>query len=260
MSARGWPNSRGCGSLASFSCHTIQLSWSTFSFGRAVLHCDYYQYIGLMQHIFPWESEQTFHLCHFRKKCDSSSTVLPNFCFPSYILMPHLNTWDSDLFSDVIWCLAKTMAKLERNSLGTEPWTWYVQALFSKEPLHTWFLHTRHEQFLQQCLSPLLPLCLGFSVHCGLCQYIFSRVTAPSSLLCCDSPRFCWTRSLKLESFHPLPFLRAGLPVPSWFCLSSQSWPAADNHHSRWGRSLFWYLSYQRELLFWASGRDKFSI
>ncbi|XP_068552804.1 uncharacterized protein [Anas acuta] len=58
------------------------------------------------------------------KKCDSSSTVLHNFCFPSYILMPHLNTWDSDLFSDVIWCLAKTMAKLERNSLGTEPWTW----------------------------------------------------------------------------------------------------------------------------------------
>lgn len=137
-------------------------------------------------------------------------------CPPQFLLpFLHLDASFEHLgFWPVLWCnlvSGQDHGKVRKKQCGHRDLalvctSTVLQRTVWSIPLHTWFLHTRHKQFLQQCLSPLLPLCLRFSVHCGLCQYIFSRVTAPSSLLCCDSPHFWWTRSLKLESFHPLPF------------------------------------------------------
>lgn len=62
---------------------------------------------------------------HFRKQCDPSSTGLHNFCFPYLIWTPGVLT------RSLMWsqCLVKTMAKLERNSIGTELWPWCVTRL-----------------------------------------------------------------------------------------------------------------------------------
>lgn len=66
---------------------------------------------------------------HFREQCNPSSIGLHNFSFPYLLWTPGLLTWS------LMWsqCLAKTMTKLERNTLGTDLWPWCVTVLCSKE-------------------------------------------------------------------------------------------------------------------------------
>lgn len=70
-----------------------------------------------------------------------------------------------------------------------------------------------------------------------------------SSLLCHDTPLFWWIRSLKLGSFHPLSFCRAGLPVPSLpcRCYGADLWLINPTAELKWGSSFFLSVFHIRE-------------
>lgn len=123
--------------------------------------------------------------------------------------MPHLNTWGSDLFSDVIWCLAKTMAKLERNSLGTEPWPWCVNVLFSKEQSDPSLAHVVCSHKAQAVLAAIFKPILA-----SVSQVFCSLWLMPDS--CCVST------------------FSAELLLPLHFC--AVLWPHASGGPGPWSR------------------------
>lgn len=125
------------------------------------------------------------------------------------------------------------MTKLERNSQDTEAWLWCVTVPYSKEgsePRVALVVSSHEAQavftfYIQVCSY----LCLTWVFHtvrfvpdsCCASTSSAARASVLSSLLCHYSLLFCCKGSLKMESFHPLPFCRAGLPVTFLPCLSS---------------------------------------